>query len=56
MENQRKKYSPEKKVEILREHLKNKALISEICKKYGIHSNMFYHWELCTQDRQIGSE
>ena len=45
MNNQRKKYPPEKKVEILREHLKNKVPISEICKKYGIHSNMFYHWE-----------
>ncbi len=45
MANQRRKYPPEKKVEILREHLKNKVPISELCEKYGIHPNMFYKWE-----------
>ena len=43
--NQRRKYPPEKKVEILREYLKNKVPISELCEKYGIHPNMFYKWE-----------
>ena len=45
MSNQRRKYPPEKKVEILREYLKNKVPISELCEKYGIHPNMFYKWE-----------
>ena len=45
MANQRKKYPPEKKVEILREHLKNQIPISELCEKYGVHPNMFYKWE-----------
>ena len=45
MSNQRRKYPPEKKVEILREHLKNKVPISELCEKYGVHPNMFYKWE-----------
>ena len=45
MANQRKKYPPEMKVEILREHLKNKVSVSEVCEKYGIHPNMFYKWE-----------
>ena len=45
MVSQRKKYPPEKKVEILREHLKNKMSVSEVCEKYGIHPNMFYKWE-----------
>jgi len=45
MANQRRKYPPEKKVEILREYLKNKVPISELCEKYGIHPNMFYKWE-----------
>ena len=44
MASQRKKYPPEKKVEILREHLKNKMSVSEVCEKYGIHPNMFYKW------------
>jgi len=41
----RKRYTPEKKVAILREHLKNKVPISEVCKKYGINPNLFYKWE-----------
>lgn len=45
MANRRKKYPPEKKVEILREYLKNKISVSELCEKYGIHPNMFYKWE-----------
>ena len=45
MTKRRKKYSPEKKVEILREHLKNKMSVSEVCEKYNIHPNMFYKWE-----------
>ena len=32
-------------MEILREHLKNKITISELCEKYGIHPNVFYKWE-----------
>jgi len=45
MTNQRKKYPPERKVEILREHLKNKMSVSEVCEKYGVNPNMFYKWE-----------
>ena len=45
MSVQRKKYPPEKKVEILREHLKNKVPVSEVCEKYGIKPNLFYRWE-----------
>ena len=45
MDDKRQRFSPEKKVEILREHLKNQVPISEVCEKYGIHPNVFYHWE-----------
>lgn len=45
MEGKRRHFSPEKKVEILREHLKNKVPISELCEKYGLHPNLFYRWE-----------
>ena len=41
----RKNYPPEKKVEILREHLKNKVSVSEVCEKYSIKPNLFYRWE-----------
>ncbi len=45
MADKRKKHPPEKKVEILREHLKNKVPVSEVCEKYGIQPNLFYRWE-----------
>jgi len=51
--NQRKKYPPEKKVEILCEHMKNKMSVSEVCEKYGIHPNMFYKWEKQLFERAI---
>ena len=41
----RKQYSPEKKMEILPEHLKYKVPVSELCEKYGIHPNIFHKWE-----------
>jgi transposase len=41
----RRRISPEKKVELLREHLKNGIPVSEICEEYGIHPNVFYRWE-----------
>jgi len=51
----RKRYTPEQKMEILREHLKNKVPISELCEKYGIHPNVFYKWEkrLFEEGREI---
>jgi len=45
MDRKRRRFSSEKKVEILREHLKNKVPISELCQKYGLHPNLFYRWE-----------
>lgn len=44
MEN-RRRFSPEKKVEILREKLKNNVPLSELCEKYDIHPNQYYRWE-----------
>lgn len=45
MEGKRQRFSPEKKVEVLREHLKNQVPVSELCQKYGLHPNLFYRWE-----------
>lgn len=58
MDEKRRRFSPEKKLEILREHLKNKVSISELCERYGIHPNMFYRWEkqLFEQGIKIFSE
>jgi len=38
-------FTPQQKVAILREYLKNKTSISEIAKKHDIHPNMIYLWE-----------
>ncbi len=40
-----KRYSAERKVEILREHFKNNIAVSEICSKQGINASIFYRWE-----------
>jgi len=45
MDEKRQRFSPEKKLAILRDHLKNKVSISELCAKYGIYPNLFYRWE-----------
>ncbi len=45
MDGKRQRFSPEKKVEILREHFKNQVPVSELCEKYGIYPNLFYRWE-----------
>jgi transposase-like protein len=41
----RRRFTPKKKVELLREHLKNGIPVSEICEEYGVHPNVFYRWE-----------
>ncbi len=41
----KKRYSAERKVEILREHFKNNIAVSEICSKYGINPSIFYRQE-----------
>jgi transposase-like protein len=41
----RRRYSPEKKVNIIREHLEKNISIPDICEKYSIHPNQFYRWK-----------
>lgn len=41
----RKRYSPEKKVIILRELLENNISVSELAEKYKIHPNDIYNWK-----------
>jgi transposase len=41
----RRHYSAEQKVKILREHLENQIPLSDIAEKYGIHVNDLYNWK-----------
>jgi transposase len=40
----RKKYSAEEKVRIVLEALRGDEKIAEICRREGIHQNMYYKW------------
>jgi len=42
---ERKHYSPEQKVLILRELLENNTPISQLAEKYKVHINDIYHWK-----------
>lgn len=41
----RRHYSAEQKVKILREHLENRISLSELAEKYSIHVNDLYRWK-----------
>lgn len=40
----RKKYSAEEKVRIVLEGLRGEEKIAELCRREGIHQNMYYKW------------
>jgi transposase len=42
--NSRKKYSAEEKVRIVLEGLRGEVTIAELCRREGIHPNMYYKW------------
>lgn len=43
--SQRRQFSPEQKIKILREHLLDKVPISEVCEKHQITPTQFYQWQ-----------
>lgn len=43
--SERKHYTPEEKVKIVREHLENQISIGQISEKYGINPNSIYKWK-----------
>lgn len=43
--NQRRQFSPEQKIKILREHLLEKTPISEVCDKHQLTPTQFYQWQ-----------
>jgi transposase len=44
-DSQRRQFSPEQKIKILRQHLLDKAPISEVCEKHEITPTQFYQWQ-----------
>jgi transposase len=45
MKTDRRKFSAQQKVQILRQHLVEKAPISEVCDQNGIQPTQFYQWQ-----------
>ena len=43
--NQRRQFSPELKIKILRQHLLEKVPISEVCEKHQLTPTQFYQWQ-----------
>ena len=42
---ERKNYTPEEKVAILRRHLIEQVPVSQICEEHQLNSNVFYRWQ-----------
>src|SRR5690348_12839080 len=45
MSRQRRHFTPEQKVALLREHFLDKVPVSDICEKHGIAVTNFYSWQ-----------
>jgi transposase len=45
MTRQRRTFTPEQKVALLRLHLLEKKPISDICEEHGLSVNLFYLWQ-----------
>jgi transposase len=45
MKKQRKHYTPEEKVAILRRHLLENEPISKLCDELGLKPTVFYRWQ-----------
>jgi len=45
MKKQRKHYTPEEKVTILRRHLLEGVPISDVCDESGLQTTVFYRWQ-----------
>jgi transposase len=45
MKKQRKHYSAEEKVTILRQHLIEQVPVSELCDRQGLRPTVFYRWQ-----------
>ena len=45
MKKQRKHYTPDEKLAILRRHLLEQVPISELCDTHGLQPTVFYRWQ-----------
>ncbi len=45
MSRERKNYTPEEKVAILKRHLLEKTPVSDLCDELGLNPNLFYGWQ-----------
>jgi transposase len=45
MKKQRKHYTPEEKVAILRRHLLDREPVSKLCDEMGLKPTVFYRWQ-----------
>ena len=45
MKNERKHYTAQEKVAILRRHLVDKVPVSELCEEKGLRPTVFYRWQ-----------
>jgi transposase-like protein len=45
MRKERKHFTPQEKVAILRRHLVDKVRVSELCEELGLRPTMFYRWQ-----------
>jgi len=45
MKNQKRQFSSEFKVQLLKEHLENQIPVGKICEQHNIHPNLFYLWK-----------
>ncbi len=45
MRNERKHYTAEEKVAILRRHLLDKVPVSDLCEELGLRPTVFYRWQ-----------
>src|SRR5437016_13443050 len=45
MRKERKHFTPEEKVAILRRHLVNKVPVSELCEELGLRPTVFCRWQ-----------
>ena len=44
MKRQRKHWTAQEKAAIVREHLIDKAPVSELCDRHGLHPTLFHRW------------
>jgi len=45
MAERRRRFTPEQKAGILREHLIDRTAVSDLCEKHGIVPPVFYRWQ-----------